>query len=47
LSNFALHNPCLEDTYGECWKDLPNEFVKNMESSVLSSTTLTEEPEEK
>jgi homogentisate 1,2-dioxygenase len=47
LSNFALHNPCLEDTYGECWKDLPNEFVKNMESSVLSSTTLTEKPEEK
>jgi homogentisate 1,2-dioxygenase len=46
LSNFALHNPCLEDTYGECWKDLPNEFVKNMESSVLSST-LTEEPEER
>lgn len=38
LSKFALHNPCLEDKYGECWEDLPNEFVKNM-ASVSTSTS--------
>jgi homogentisate 1,2-dioxygenase len=42
LSNFALSHPGLEDTYGECWKDLPNDFVKNM-ASLLSSSTLEQE----
>jgi homogentisate 1,2-dioxygenase len=47
LSNFALHNPGLEDTYGECWKDLPNEFVKNMAAaSVVSSSSLTSPEQE-
>ena len=39
LSNFALRNPGLEDAYGECWKDLPNEFVNKM---ALPSTPAEE-----